>query len=63
MPTFSIIGNKISVISNVDYVNYGSANIKFSVNTTLSNIILGFPYNYQLALTNQITSPSNYNIA
>ena len=36
LPVFSIIGNKISVICNVDYVNNVSANIKFSVNTTLS---------------------------
>ena len=59
LPTFSIIGQRIAITA----ISSIFANIIFPVNTTLSSVILGFPFNYQIPLTNQITSPSNYNIA
>ena len=62
LPTFSIIGQKIA-ISTTNSLLSTFVSIIFPVDTTLSSVILGFPYNYQIPLTNQITSPSNYNIA
>ena len=58
LPVFSVSGQIVSI--SVPGQIY--ANIILN-STTLSNVVLGFPYNYQIPLTNSITAPSNYNIA
>ena len=58
LPVFSVSGQIVSI--SVPGQIY--ANIILN-STILSNVVLGFPYNYQIPLTNSITAPSNYNIA
>jgi hypothetical protein len=58
LPVFSVSGQIVSVSVPGQLI----ANISLN-NTILTNVVLGFPYNYQLPLSNNITAPSNYNIA
>ena len=59
LPTFSILGQTIVITTPLTVMS----SILFLSDTILSKVILGFPYNYQIPLTNSITSVSNFNIA
>ena len=62
LPVFSI-SNQIIIITVPGCSDY--VELFFPVQTTLSKVVLGFPYNYQLNLpgNNRITGLCNFNIA